>query len=136
MASSAAYPTSDESNERRSLISSSSSHTSYSSTSMSAKSSSDNDSDLKVKDQTGKVIEDDPRSVEVGAVDGDYGSQGGHVFEDPKTAEYWRGVYETAQYEGRHRFDPHITWTAKEEKALRRKVSLFDLIEPRSSMLS
>jgi hypothetical protein len=134
MASSTAYPTSGESNERRALISSSSSHTSYSSTttatSMSTESSSDIDSDLKVKNQTGKVIEDDPRSVEVGVVDGDYGSQGGHVFEDLKTAEYWRGGYETAQYEGRHRFYPHATWTATEEKALRRKVSLFVLISP------
>lgn len=56
-------------------------------------------------------------------VEGDYGSQRDHIFSDPKVADYWRGVYETAQYEGRHRFDPTLTWTAKEEKALRRKVT-------------
>ncbi|KAF3926862.1 hypothetical protein ABW20_dc0103816 [Dactylellina cionopaga] len=53
-------------------------------------------------------------------IDGDYGSYGNHVFSDPKVAEYWRGVYETAKYEGRHRFDPDITWSAAEEKRLKR----------------
>lgn len=55
-------------------------------------------------------------------VEGDYGSDGNHVFADPKVAEYWRDVYEKAQYEGRHRFDPEITWSADEEKKLKRKV--------------
>jgi hypothetical protein len=55
-------------------------------------------------------------------VDG-YGSDHNHVFAKPEVAEYWRGVYEKAQYEGRHRFDPDITWSAAEEKRLRRKVS-------------
>jgi hypothetical protein len=45
-----------------------------------------------------------------------------HVFSDPKIADYWRAVYEKAQYEGRHRFDPSYTWTPEEEKRLRRKV--------------
>lgn len=45
-----------------------------------------------------------------------------HVFKDPVTAQYWREVYDTAQYEGRHRFDPDYTWTADEEKRLVRKV--------------
>jgi hypothetical protein len=58
-------------------------------------------------------------------IDGDYGSYHGHVFSDEKKAEYWRNVYETAQYEGRHRFDPTLTWTAKEEKALKRKVGAY-----------
>ncbi|KAK6524817.1 hypothetical protein TWF281_011715 [Arthrobotrys megalospora] len=55
-------------------------------------------------------------------IDGDYGSYGNHVFSDPKVAEYWRGVYEKASYEGRHRFDPEITWTAAEEKRLKRMI--------------
>lgn len=55
-------------------------------------------------------------------VDGDYGSDSNHVFADPKVAEYWRQVYEKAEYEGRHRFDPEITWSAEEEKKLKRKV--------------
>lgn len=50
------------------------------------------------------------------------GSNGDHVFSDPKVAEYWRGVYENAQYECRHRFDPSATWTPEEEKKLRRRV--------------
>lgn len=41
-----------------------------------------------------------------------------HIFEDPKVAEYWRGVYDKAQYEGRDYFDPELEWTAAEEKSL------------------
>lgn len=52
-----------------------------------------------------------------------HGSYEDHVFSDPKTAEYWRGVYEAAKYEGRHRFHPNYTWTAEEERKLVRKVS-------------
>lgn len=52
----------------------------------------------------------------------DYGSTDDHVFSDPRVAEYWRGVYENATYEGRHRFDPEFTWTAEEELALKRKI--------------
>lgn len=55
-------------------------------------------------------------------IDGDYGSYHDHVFKDPQIAEYWRNVYEKAQYEGRHRFDPNLTWSATEEKKLKRKV--------------
>lgn len=70
-------------------------------------------------------------------VDDGYGSYHDHVFSDPKIAEYWRSVYANAQYEGRHRFDPDFTWSAAEEKRLKRKVqanqssrylSRFDLI--------
>ena len=53
----------------------------------------------------------------------DLGSDGEHAFSDPKVAEYWRGVYENAKYECRHRFDPSATWTPEEEKKLRRRVS-------------
>lgn len=53
---------------------------------------------------------------------GDYGSDGNHVFSDPNVADYWRGVYEKAQYEGRHRFDPTLTWSAEEEQKLKRRV--------------
>lgn len=50
------------------------------------------------------------------------GSDGEHAFSDPKVAEYWRGVYENAKYECRHRFNPSATWTPEEEKKLRRRV--------------
>ena len=54
---------------------------------------------------------------------GDYGSDRHHVFADPKVADYWRSVYDKAQYECRHRFDTELTWSAAEEKKLRRRVS-------------
>ncbi|RBR19647.1 hypothetical protein FVER53590_09756 [Fusarium verticillioides] len=45
-----------------------------------------------------------------------------HPFSDPEVADRWRKVYENAQYENRHRFDPNFTWTAQEEKKLVRKI--------------
>lgn len=53
---------------------------------------------------------------------GDLGSDVNHIFSDPRVAEYWRGVYEKANYECRHRFDPQAIWSAEEEKRLRRRV--------------
>ncbi|KAJ5166991.1 uncharacterized protein N7482_005772 [Penicillium canariense] len=43
-------------------------------------------------------------------------------FLDPDVAEYWREVYEKAQYECRHVFDPKLTWSPEEEKRLVRKL--------------
>jgi len=51
-----------------------------------------------------------------------HGSYDDHPFSDRVTAQYWREVYDKAEYEGRHRFDPNYTWTAKEERKLVRKV--------------
>lgn len=76
--------------------------------------------DLKYDSSTS---EDTPSLRSEDLVVGDYGSDSNHVFSDPKVADHWRGVYEKAQYEGLARFDPHITWSAEEEKRLRRKVS-------------
>jgi len=45
-----------------------------------------------------------------------------HPFSDPEIADRWRKVYEKAEYENRHRFDPSFTWTDHEEKKLVRKV--------------
>ncbi|KAK5080933.1 hypothetical protein LTR05_008249 [Lithohypha guttulata] len=55
-------------------------------------------------------------------IDGDYGSYGFHVFADPAVAAHWAAVYDKASYEGRHRFDPAFTWSATEEKAVRKRV--------------
>lgn len=55
-------------------------------------------------------------------IDGDYGSYGDHVFADPAVAAHWAAVYDKASYEGRHRFDPAFTWSATEEKAVRKRV--------------
>jgi hypothetical protein len=41
-------------------------------------------------------------------------------FLDPDVAEHWRTVYENAQYESRHVFDPTLTWTEEEEKTIKR----------------
>lgn len=51
-----------------------------------------------------------------------HGSYDDHPFADRVTAQYWREVYDKAEYEGRHRFDPNYTWTAEEERKLVRKV--------------
>jgi hypothetical protein len=51
-----------------------------------------------------------------------FGSTKDHPFADPAMAAHWRGVYEKANYENRHRFDPEFTWTAEEERRLVRKV--------------
>ncbi|KAJ9611995.1 hypothetical protein H2200_003590 [Cladophialophora chaetospira] len=69
---------------------------------------------------------DDASSIE--DIDGDYGSYANHVFSDPKVAEYWRNVFEKAHYEGRHRFDPNFTWSAAEEKRLKRKLTAAEAI--------
>lgn len=71
------------------------------------------------------AVSDPPTSdndSELQNVTPEYGSYHNHVFASPSVAEYWRNVYEKAQYEGRHRFDPLFTWTADEEKRVRRKV--------------
>jgi hypothetical protein len=52
-----------------------------------------------------------------------YGSNEDHVFTDVKTTSYWSAIYEKANYEGLHRFDPNYKWTPKEELNLLRKVS-------------
>lgn len=62
-------------------------------------------------------------SIDEERVANDLESDGQHIFSDPKVAEYWRGVYEKAQYECRHRFNPSATWTPEEELKLRRRVS-------------
>ncbi|KAI2630865.1 MFS general substrate transporter [Hypoxylon sp. NC1633] len=66
-------------------------------------------------DQSHASKEGQPHEVE-------YGSTDDHVFSDPAVAERWRGVYEKARYENRHRFDPGYKWTAEEERRLVRKI--------------
>jgi hypothetical protein len=43
-------------------------------------------------------------------------------FADPDVAAHWRQVYENSQYECRHVFDPTLTWSEQEEKAVVRKL--------------
>lgn len=50
------------------------------------------------------------------------GIAGHNPFSDREIAEHWEAVYENAQYECRHIYDPHVTWTEEEERALVRKL--------------
>lgn len=43
-------------------------------------------------------------------------------FADPAVAEHYRAVYEKAQYECRHAFDPELEWSRAEEKGLVRRL--------------
>lgn len=43
-------------------------------------------------------------------------------FLDLDVAEHWSTVYEKAEYECRHVFDPSFTWTEEEEKKLVRRL--------------
>ena len=43
-------------------------------------------------------------------------------FSDPKVAEYYKGVYESSQYECRDAFDAELEWTPAEEKRIVRKL--------------
>lgn len=54
--------------------------------------------------------------------DGDSYEAQKNPFLDPDVAAYWRGVYDSANYECRHVFDPHFTWSEEEERKLVRKL--------------
>lgn len=43
-------------------------------------------------------------------------------FLDPDVSEHWTAVYEKADYECRHIFDPALTWTDEEEKKIVRRL--------------
>ncbi|KAL2822485.1 major facilitator superfamily domain-containing protein [Aspergillus granulosus] len=43
-------------------------------------------------------------------------------FLDPEVAGRYAQIYENAEYECRHAFDPKLTWTREEEKAIVRKI--------------
>ncbi|KAF2234956.1 putative pantothenate transporter [Viridothelium virens] len=52
----------------------------------------------------------------------DEGRFASNPFADPKIAEHYREIYEQAQYECRHVFDPELEWDPAEEKRLVRKL--------------
>lgn len=78
----------------------------------------DTDSKLPISSSDSDLQSADPGEEIVG----DYGSYRNHVFTDPEVAKYWTDVMHKANYEGRHRFDPDFTWSATEEKIVKRKV--------------
>lgn len=45
-----------------------------------------------------------------------------NVFANPDVAAYYRKVYENAEYEGRHVFDPEMTWSKDEERRVLWKI--------------
>lgn len=51
-----------------------------------------------------------------------YEGHGENPFKDDAVAEHWRQVYHESQYECRHVFDPTLTWSEEEEKAIIRKL--------------
>lgn len=81
----------------------------------------------------GTVVDDEigdplPRKAEIKEFSEDsgpedaYGGYGENPFKDEAVAEHWRQVYHDSQYECRHVFDPTLTWSEEEEKAIIRKL--------------
>ncbi|KAF9895354.1 hypothetical protein FE257_000258 [Aspergillus nanangensis] len=64
----------------------------------------------------------DGSQVETSQYEDSIDGHGNNPFADPEVAERYALVYEKAQYECRHVFDPTLTWTAQEEKKLVRKL--------------
>ena len=77
------------------------------------------------------------KDTAVSVKDSYLGSTQQHAFTLPADLSYWSNIYDKAQYEGRHRFDPLFQWTSSEEKKLVRKVVplLFSAILLRATRL-
>lgn len=45
-----------------------------------------------------------------------------NIFADPEVAAFYAELYEKAQYECRHVFDPNLQWTPQEERRIVRKL--------------
>ncbi|PWN40111.1 MFS general substrate transporter [Ceraceosorus guamensis] len=69
---------------------------------------------------------DSKRSEDAASTSDDQSDLGSdkHIFSDPAVAAKWAAVYEESKYECRHRFDPHLTWDAEEERKLVRKLDI------------
>ncbi|KAH8660742.1 major facilitator superfamily domain-containing protein [Tricladium varicosporioides] len=52
------------------------------------------------------------------------GSNRQHAFSSAVSLDYWQDIYEKAKYEGRHRFDPQLSWSPSEESRLLRKLDM------------
>lgn len=61
-------------------------------------------------------------AVPVNAVPSSEADRLENPFEDPNVAQHYRDLYEQAQYECRHAFDPDLTWSPQEERKLVRKL--------------
>ncbi|KAF4976715.1 hypothetical protein FZEAL_6663 [Fusarium zealandicum] len=77
---------------------------------------------------TKDVVVNDPPNSSIDSGDESASSAAENVFSDPSVADRWRKVYEKAEYENRHRFEPGYTWTTQEEKKLVRKNTTRDYL--------
>lgn len=75
---------------------------------------SDKDSIARGQGDISKLLKDDSGPSEE--------SLSTNIFADPEVCAHYVALYEKAKYEGRHVFDPTLTWTISEEKTLIRKI--------------
>ncbi|PKY01098.1 permease of the major facilitator superfamily [Aspergillus campestris IBT 28561] len=68
------------------------------------------------------VVDQKGHTIETTKHDEELSTDGDNPFADPEVAERYIILYEKAQYECRHVFDPTLTWTPEEEKAIVRKL--------------
>lgn len=68
------------------------------------------------------VVDQKGHTIETTKHDEELSTDGDNPFADPEVAERYAILYEKAQYECRHVFDPTLTWTPEEEKAIVRKL--------------
>lgn len=75
--------------------------------------------DAKLVTKSGNVITADGEVILTGNGDSELEEGYKHnIFKDPEVAAYYRDLYEKAQYEGRHVFDPELEWTKEEERKI------------------
>jgi hypothetical protein len=58
----------------------------------------------------------------IGTLETEDGFPSKNPFSDAEVAERYRLIYEKAQYECRHVFEPTLAWTREEERAIVRKI--------------
>ncbi|RDW93492.1 uncharacterized protein DSM5745_00814 [Aspergillus mulundensis] len=71
---------------------------------------------------TGTRAGKDGSRPRVEALDAETDSDSSNPFADPEVAERYAALYEKAQYECRHVFDPTLVWTREEERKIVRKI--------------
>ncbi|KAL2135936.1 hypothetical protein VTI74DRAFT_6164 [Chaetomium olivicolor] len=80
------------------------------------------DKHLAVVDAKDIAALDTPSNSEDSGSEEEFDDVAKNPFLNPDVAAHWRQVYEDANYECRHAFDPTLTWTEEEEKRVIRKL--------------
>jgi hypothetical protein len=75
--------------------------------------------DAQIITSRGNVVTKDGIVVSVDESDASLAT---NVFSDPEVAAHYRKVYEDANYECRHAFDPDMKWSEEEERRLVRRL--------------